>query len=114
MSSQHGGADSKDVPGPSSASASASRPYRDLCSTCNHAEACGHRSTPDRPIFYCENFDAFVPIAPRPPRATTVDSRSAGVLSAGRRQGLCVNCENRDTCTMPKPEGGVWHCEEYR
>jgi hypothetical protein len=29
-------------------------------------------------------------------------------------KGLCVNCDNRHTCTFPKPEEGVWHCEEYR
>lgn len=28
-------------------------------------------------------------------------------------RGLCVNCANRETCLYPKPEGGVWHCEEY-
>jgi len=27
--------------------------------------------------------------------------------------GLCVNCVNRDTCLLPRSEGGVWHCEEY-
>lgn len=26
---------------------------------------------------------------------------------------LCANCRNRDTCTYPKPEGGVWHCKDY-
>jgi NADH-quinone oxidoreductase subunit E len=29
-------------------------------------------------------------------------------------KGLCVNCENRHTCEFMKPDGGVWHCEEYR
>lgn len=29
-------------------------------------------------------------------------------------KGLCVNCENRHTCEFVKPDGGVWHCEEYR
>jgi DNA-binding NtrC family response regulator len=27
--------------------------------------------------------------------------------------GLCSNCDNRETCAYPKPEGGVWRCEEY-
>ncbi|MHC4505741.1 MAG: hypothetical protein ACYTFI_20745, partial [Planctomycetota bacterium] len=31
-----------------------------------------------------------------------------------RYRGLCGNCEERRSCTFPKPEGGVWHCEEYR
>ena len=28
-------------------------------------------------------------------------------------RGLCSNCANRQTCLLPKSEGGVWHCEEY-
>ena len=28
-------------------------------------------------------------------------------------KGLCRNCKKKETCTLPKPEGGVWRCEEY-
>ncbi len=28
-------------------------------------------------------------------------------------KGLCVNCDKRETCTIPKPEGGVWRCKDY-
>jgi hypothetical protein len=28
-------------------------------------------------------------------------------------RGLCINCANRKHCLYRKPEGGVWHCEEY-
>lgn len=28
-------------------------------------------------------------------------------------KGLCMNCAHRDTCLLPRPESGVWHCEEY-
>ncbi|MDI6808656.1 MAG: hypothetical protein QME66_06720 [Candidatus Eisenbacteria bacterium] len=28
--------------------------------------------------------------------------------------GLCMNCEERETCTFLKTHGGVWHCEEYK
>jgi hypothetical protein len=27
--------------------------------------------------------------------------------------GLCKNCAKRDTCKIPKSEGGVWHCKHY-
>jgi len=27
--------------------------------------------------------------------------------------GICFTCARRDTCTFPKPEGGVWQCEEF-
>jgi hypothetical protein len=93
--------------------ADASRPYRDLCSTCNHAKVCGGRSTPERPIFFCEEFEAFVPL-PAAELAIAVPTQPAKRQSAGERAGLCMNCDNAETCSSPKPEGGVWHCEEYR
>jgi len=27
--------------------------------------------------------------------------------------GLCVHCIHRQTCRRPRPEGGVWHCEDH-
>lgn len=27
--------------------------------------------------------------------------------------GLCSNCSHWKDCVFPKPESGVWHCEEY-
>lgn len=32
---------------------------------------------------------------------------------SGKHKGLCKNCKKRDTCELPKPEGGVWRCEDY-
>ena len=92
-------------------SSSVARPYRDLCSTCNHAEICGTRSTPQRPIFFCELFEVFsAPPAVTPAAAAELPGRQ----DVGKYRGLCVNCENRGTCALPKAEGGVWHCEEYQ
>lgn len=31
----------------------------------------------------------------------------------GKYKGLCKNCRKRKTCTLPKPDGGLWRCEEY-
>jgi len=94
------------TPGPSVAG-----PYRDLCSTCIHAERCGHRSTPERPILFCEMFEVLA--FPLPVTAAAA-REPADQQDAGDYKGLCTNCENRRTCTLGKPEGGVWHCEEYR
>jgi hypothetical protein len=61
-------------------------------------------------MFYCEEFDAQVAVAadtaPQPP-AREAPPNYRGV-------GLCADCENRQTCVVPKPEGGVWICEAYR
>jgi hypothetical protein len=32
---------------------------------------------------------------------------------SGKYKGLCKNCKKRETCSLPKPEGGVWRCEHY-
>jgi hypothetical protein len=95
------------------ADTSAARPYRDLCSTCNHKKACGDRSTPERPILFCEQFDAFVS-ASTAEVVRAVPALPKKPLAAGRRNGLCANCENAESCTAPTAEGGIWHCEEYR
>jgi len=29
-------------------------------------------------------------------------------------KSICVNCENRSTCRLVKPDVEVWHCEEYK
>jgi hypothetical protein len=113
-----------------------STPHRDLCSTCARVPTCSSRGTPAkpvnscaslevyadlcttcqsrgmsrRPVFYCEEFDAGVPvvadIAPWTPTRETPRS-FWGV-------GLCADCENRETCVVPKPEGGIWTCEAYQ
>ena len=90
-----------------------SRRYRDLCSTCNHAVACGGRSTPQRPIVFCEEFDVFIPMPVAAP-ALDVSARAGKRQIASKRPGLCMNCDNAETCTTPKPEGGIWHCQEYQ
>jgi len=87
--------------------------YRDLCSTCDHSKTCGGRSTAQHPILFCENFEAFVVASPVA-KAAAVSRRKSRRQVAGNCKGLCMNCENLQTCKMPRPEGGVWHCEEYR
>ena len=87
--------------------------YNGLCSTCNHARTCMLLHNADRPVHYCEEFDGK---ANDPVRA--VSSRGPhisreGPMDAEPYPGLCSNCERRETCALPRPEGGVWHCEEY-
>ena len=88
------------------------RPYRDLCSTCSHERACGSRSTPERPILFCELFEVLAPAPTAAPVAAPPERPASG--QGVEHRGLCVNCDSRDECTMARPEVGVWHCEEYR
>ena len=32
---------------------------------------------------------------------------------SGKYKGLCRSCKKQKTCTLPKPDGGVWRCEDY-
>ena len=100
-----------DTAGYVAATPSAARRYRDLCSTCKHAETCAGRSTLEHPIFFCEMFEVEVP---RPTLALAAGPEPSERPESSEYKGLCVNCENRDTCTITKPEGGIWHCEEYQ
>jgi hypothetical protein len=31
-----------------------------------------------------------------------------------KREGLCCNCEVRETCIYPNTKRAVWFCEEYQ
>jgi hypothetical protein len=96
--------------------------YPGLCSTCRHAGSCTYQSDPKRPVLSCEEFEIETG---EPARVSGSDVLSAcptdtpALAGAGdeddfaRYKGLCGNCEQRKSCTFPKPEGGVWHCEEY-
>ncbi len=83
---------------------------RELCSTCNNQSTCMYRKTRNHPIFFCEQFDPYVPVS----GATVTKHYSPQLISHNNVKGLCSNCDNYKTCTLPKPEGGIWHCEEYR
>ncbi len=86
--------------------------YRDLCSTCNHAPTCGNRNAANKPIFYCEEFYNYIPVAVKKPLVSaTVPIET---IDSDKYKGLCSNCIDRETCLFPKPDGGIWHCEEYR
>ena len=47
------------------------------------------------------------------PRTGTVEKKREPDSLRTPFKGLCVNCDHRFTCTLPKPESGVWYCEEY-
>jgi hypothetical protein len=93
--------------------------YLGICTTCNYAANCAHRiRNADVAIWECDNYDDYVPEAEGVnhgaagiPRAAV--QASAGELDVAEYRGLCKNCERRKDCLYPKPEAGVWHCEEY-
>ena len=91
--------------------------YFGLCSNCRNASTCTFPRDPDKPAFYCEEFEIETTIS-------TISYEKVQLLATGtvatrdkdstKFNGLCSDCENHQTCTFPKPEGGIWHCEEYQ
>ncbi len=93
--------------------------HHGLCMSCKGDPACTYVRDPNRPVLQCEEFEGYG----SSPSIRTLARRSLGpdhsadpspLGNPGRVHGLCSICEERETCTFPKPEGGVWHCEEYR
>lgn len=103
-----------------------------LCSTCNNIADCGYRRARGFDALFCETFDNYTA-----PSIRTVESSSRFQAdkkpkndqtgkpvhspqpnakdedSSDNFKGLCINCEHREDCRLPRPDGGVWHCEEY-
>ena len=90
--------------------------YRSLCSNCKNTPDCTFQKDRLKPSFYCEEFevDTYPSVKTtrknKSPETTSVDAEED---DSGKFIGLCLNCDNRRTCAFPKPEGGIWHCEEY-
>jgi len=86
---------------------------RGLCSTCDKAAECTLPVDPTRPVLQCESYESLARTDPdggaaRPGRQADPEE------DPGALKGLCRNCEKRRDCTLPKPEGGVWDCQEYQ
>ena len=92
---------------------------RGLCSTCRNAVGCAYLQQAESPVLQCEEFDGYQPPrrsagVPGARSASPPLGSDAGEEDASDYRGLCSDCEDRRTCTFPRPEGGVWRCEEYR
>jgi len=94
--------------------------YLGLCSYCKSAPNCTFVRNPDRPVCECEEFDESIYAPVRVPNQKNVllknlsNSPSTSEDPFHLYKGLCSQCEERANCIYPKPEGGVWHCEEFR
>jgi len=46
-------------------------------------------------------------------RRTAKVPRKSSADANGKYEDLCSSCEKRESCSYPRPVGGVWHCEGY-
>lgn len=81
-----------------------------LCLTCNNRSFCVYREQRGMDAIYCEMFDNYTNGHRDSTAAVRVVVESK---PSGDYKGLCANCLHRETCVLHKPEGGIWHCEEY-
>lgn len=84
-----------------------------LCSTCNDRRVCAFRKIPGRPVLFCEGFDCSAPPGISVDRPSLGEQIGETEGDPPHMEGLCFNCDLRETCTLPRAEGGVWYCEEY-
>lgn len=80
-----------------------------ICVTCAHSAGCMYLAGAKEAIRYCEEFETLggAPVQTRLQSPSEEPAKKT-------LQGLCCNCESSKGCTFSKPEGGIWHCEEYR
>ncbi len=89
-----------------------------LCLNCVYSSSCSFQKGESQGVQFCEEYGtAYAQGENRVSFAPAVSSGfSSEILSGtpGRKfLGLCDNCDHRYQCSFPKPESGVWHCEEY-
>jgi hypothetical protein len=73
------------------------RELQALCTTCIYAHACVYYKQANKAVIQCESYK--------------VDDEGPGVPEP---KGLCKNCDNLSTCSLPGKNTGVWHCNEYK
>jgi hypothetical protein len=109
---------------------SRNKEFSGICSTCKKAPVCTYRRDPERPVLRCNEFESYGKPSVFESKRNSMQrttgngiSRTTGSgvkssaeleMDSGKYKGLCKSCKNREICTFSKPEGGVWHCEEYR
>jgi hypothetical protein len=89
----------------------------DLCCACTYKAKCMDHGTAENPKLFCEQFDSgeFTPhIRKKSDNGSARSHRFDQANHSDEVGGLCANCENRSNCTIARPEGHIWHCEEYR
>lgn len=94
--------------------------YSGLCLCCLCSSVCTYPRDPGRPVLQCEEFEGISMPENKtmgcvvPPHVYHISESALGPQNLSAIRGLCASCDGLNTCAYPKPEGGVWHCEEFR
>ena len=89
-----------------------------ICTSCANAPSCIYAKGSLQPVLDCEEFEGSLPGSAKAACKVRAPARSFAETSAEEagkslEKGLCLDCDHRGKCTSPRPEGGIWHCEEY-
>lgn len=87
--------------------------YPGLCTTCENEPNCTFPRSAGHPVVSCDEFKGAVAVTPRRAEAIPRVSERFAVANREWFPGLCMTCEKRENCTYPKPEGGVFRCDEF-
>jgi hypothetical protein len=105
--------------GPDDAGALDQSKLAGLCLTCNHAQTCVRAKHSGQPVWFCEEFDDYIPqssqVAGTGWKVIDEDSelQSRDHDRARTFGGICVNCTTRETCTLSGSGIDIWECNEY-
>lgn len=89
----------------------AQRPRAGLCTTCSRVADCTYRRDVVSAVLMCEEFEGALGPLGVPGLRSVGDARPA---VRNPVPGLCSTCEAFRQCTLPRGDGGVWRCEEFR
>lgn len=85
-----------------------------VCSACIYGDDCTFEAESGGVILQCEQFELAFPAEEVRQNRTQSRTFTRNGRDSSQYAGICSNCENRETCSYPKPEGGVWRCEDYQ
>lgn len=93
--------------------------FTGLCATCKKVNDCINAQHDDRTVVECEEYEegesAFSETVEVDVSTNTKKNKPADRKTEKETvvEGLCETCIHRENCTIPRLEGGVWHCEHY-
>lgn len=80
-----------------------------MCSVCGSPGGCTHQQEfkgADFPRETLMNKEAVRALAKKP-------AEYPSDILYSSLKGLCMNCDRAGTCSIQKPETGIWFCEDY-
>jgi len=84
--------------------------YQGICVTCNDASFCARLAHHGQPVWYCEEFNDYMPAAPKMGGGKSDFTKEEKYDATS---GICGNCRDSKACAMAMSGTPIWQCEEY-